>query len=355
MPDLSIPQLPVADLPLTGNEITVVSQAGVAKSVTINNFTVIPELVLPNLVADNTTMADTTLVLQYAVNVIVTSTPTNYACKLPLPTTGKRVVVVNRSSMAISLFPSMAGGQINNYALDSPAIIPPDGNAYDFICVENPEPGAWIWTAPAIGQWDSGEITYNSTSSTKWLQSNGVNQIEKTGLSTTPIGGTNSRNVFYTSNANGCTFIPSNMWNVITKIKVYTNISSNLGLGVDAPMVALFGGLGLNNYVTGTNTFVNNTFLQTGNYINPVTANVDNVIAGTVPAPGVTANVFDEGTLWTEFPWSAANVLGYSHVGNKFVSSDGINDLWAGVFISINFKAQQVLSGIKFRFFIEYM
>ena len=35
MPDLSIPQLDPADLPLTGSEITVVSQAGVAKSVTI--------------------------------------------------------------------------------------------------------------------------------------------------------------------------------------------------------------------------------------------------------------------------------------------------------------------------------
>ena len=92
-------------------------------------------LVFPDLVADNTTMEDTTLILEYGVNIIITSTPTNYACKLPLPTTGKRVVVVNRSSMAISLFPSMAGGQINNYAIDAPAIIPPDGNAYDFICI----------------------------------------------------------------------------------------------------------------------------------------------------------------------------------------------------------------------------
>ena len=311
-------------------------------------------LVFDGLVANNTT-SSTTLVLDYGVNIVITSTPTDNACKLPQPVTGKRIVVLNRSNMAISLFPSNVGGQINNYAIDAPAIIPPDGNAYDFICIENPEPGAWVWTAPAIGQWDSGEIAYNSTSSTKWLQSNGVSQIEKSGLSTTGVGGNNSRNVIYTSNANGCTFIPLNMWNVITKIKVYTNISSDLGLGVNEPQVALFGGLGLNNYTAGTNTFVNNVSINTGSYVDPVSANVDNVIAGTVPAPGVTANVFDEGTLWTEFPWSAANVLGYSHVGNKFVSTDGVNDLWAGVFISINFKANQILSGIKFRFFIEYM
>jgi hypothetical protein len=311
-------------------------------------------VVFDGLVANDTT-SSTTLVLDYGVNIVITSTPTDFACKLPQPVTGKRIVVLNRSDMAISLFPSNVGGQINNYAIDAPAIIPPDGNAYDFICIENPLPGAWVWSAPAIGQWDSGEITYNSTSTTKWLQSNGVSQIEKSGLSTTGVGGNNSRNVIYTSNANGCTFIPSNMWNVITKIKVYTNISSDLGLGVNEPQVALFGGLGLNNYTAGTNTFVNNVSINTGSYIDPVSANIENVIAGTVPAPGVTANIGDEGTLWTEFPWSAANVLGYSHVGNKFVSTDGVNDLWAGVFISINFKANQILSGIKFRFFIEFM
>jgi hypothetical protein len=319
-------------------------------------------LVYPDLVANNTTMEDTTLVLNYGVNIIGTVTPTNFACRLPVPTTGKRVSVVNKSLMALTLFPDYnlgpdgyLIGRIANNPIGVPVSIPPDGNVYDFICIDNPLPGAWVWSAPAIGQWDSGEIAYNSTSSTKWLQSNGVSQIEKSGLSTTGVGGNNSRNVIYTSNANGCTFIPSNMWNVITKIKVYTNISSDLGLGVDSPQVALFGGLGLNNYTAGTNTFVNNVSINTGSYVDPVSANVDNVIAGTVPAPGVTANVGDEGTLWTEFPWSAANVLGYSHVGNKFVSTDGVNDLWAGVFISINFKANQILSGIKFRFFIEYM
>jgi hypothetical protein len=40
MPDLSIPNLPAAALPLIGNEITVVSQAGVASSVPINQFPV---------------------------------------------------------------------------------------------------------------------------------------------------------------------------------------------------------------------------------------------------------------------------------------------------------------------------
>ena len=312
-------------------------------------------VVFDGLVANDTTMANTTLVLEYGVNIVVTSTVSNYACRLPIPTTGKRVSVVNRSLINISLFPSMAGGQINNYEIDAPAIIPPDGNVYDFICIENPEPGAWIWSAPATAQWDSGEITYNSTASNKTLQSNGVSQLERTGAGTTGIGGNNSRNVIYTSNANGCTFIPLNMWNAITKIKVYTNISSDLGLGVDPPVASLVGGYGINRYLTGTNTFVDTIQIQTGNYFSPPYKDVDLVIAGTVPAPGVTANVFDEGTLWVEYPFTAANMLGYSHVGNKYISTDGVYDTWISIFISINFKANQILSGIKFRFFIEYM
>lgn len=48
MPDLSIPNLPLATLPLTGNEITVVSQAGTAKSVLISNLPATP----PELTAD---------------------------------------------------------------------------------------------------------------------------------------------------------------------------------------------------------------------------------------------------------------------------------------------------------------
>ncbi len=129
-------------------------------------------LVFPGLVANNTTMEDTTLILEYGVNVIITSTATDFACRLPVPTTGKRITVVNNSLMTVSLFPDYnAGptgyliGRINNGAPGAPAIIPPDGRAYDFICIENPLPGAWVWSPPATGQYDSGEITATTTSS----------------------------------------------------------------------------------------------------------------------------------------------------------------------------------------------
>jgi hypothetical protein len=119
-------------------------------------------LVFDGLIANNTT-SSTTLILQYGVNVIVTSTSTNYACKLPQPVTGKKTTIVNMSSMPIYVFPSNIGGQINNYPINQPALIPPDGKAYEFICIENPLPGAWVWSPPAINQLEFAEIEVSHT------------------------------------------------------------------------------------------------------------------------------------------------------------------------------------------------
>ena len=247
----------------------------------------------------------------------------------------------------------MAGGQINNYAIDAPAIIPPDGNAYDFICIENPLPGAWIWSPPATNQWDSGEITANSTSATKWFNSNSITTIERIGSGTTGAGATNARNVIYASDSNGSVFNPTTTWNAITKLKVYTNISSDLS-GANEPNSALFMSIGTNRYLAGTSTYFDTPLIQTGSYGEPFSKLLENVIAGTVPPPGVTANVGDAGTLWTEFDFTANGSQGFSHVGNRFVSTDGTYDTWVSCLISLGLRTGQIVNGVKFRFFIEY-
>lgn len=175
-------------------------------------------LVFDGLVANDTTLADTTLVLEYGVNIIVTSTLTDYACRLPIPVTGKRVIVVNRSSMPVTLFPSMAGGQINNYPIDAPATIPPDGNAYDFICIENPLPGAWIWSAPATAQIDSGEIVVSHTTGSP---------TNATGYSTATLtyagvgSGVSGGNLTLSGNFTNILFPAT-----VVRVKCYTNIES---------------------------------------------------------------------------------------------------------------------------------
>lgn len=97
------------------------------------------------------TDATTTSQAIYGINVIDTATTSALATRLPAPTTGKQTTFVNNSSMSILVFPSVTGGEING-VVDGYASIPNDGHPYVFSCVENPLPGAWVWSPPATGQ-----------------------------------------------------------------------------------------------------------------------------------------------------------------------------------------------------------
>ena len=335
-------------------------------------------LVFPGLVANNTTMEDTTLILEYGVNIIGTSTLTNFACRLPVPTTGKRITVVNNSLINVSLFPDYnlgpAGyliGRINNGVPGAPVIIPPNGQVYDFICVENPLPGAWVWSPPATAQYDSGEITSTTTESTSYLYASSPAFVgERAGLASTnysfnglnvpplPNPGTPAAmpNLFWTP-----AFKPSGSpWSSITKVKVYTNISSN-GLA-SVPQALIWASQQYNTYLTGTQTFVSDGLATSPQLYfreNPLSNfgfNLNNVIAGTVPAPGVTANIGDDGTCWGEIS-IATNLFNSSlfttTVGDVFVSTDGTNDIWLTTFLGMGIRPR-VIGAVKFQFFIEY-
>lgn len=323
-------------------------------------------LVFDGLVANSTTLAGTTLVLDYGVNVVITSTGTNYACRLPLPTTGKRVVVVNRSLFPISLFPSMAGGQINNYTINAPAIIPPDGRAYDFICIENPLPGAWVWSPPAIGQYDSGEITATTTGNTTSYSISSASILggptfaaERSGV--TSISGTsNSLNrafifeptapVAYPNTNYSPLFKPTSYWNLITKIKIYTNIVSN-----SAPAFTLTSTAGYNTYTAGTTNWIAQGLAYGDTpYVNEF--GLTNTIVGSNPV-GLTANVGDPGTRWREITLTPSSFNGVlfsvSFVGDKFISTDGTEDTWFTRYLTASLLPRTT-GAVKFRFFIEY-
>lgn len=170
--------------------------------------------VYDNIVMNNTTDSTTT-VLDYGVNVIVTSTGTDYACKLPQPVTGKKVTVINKSPLPIKIFPSNVGGQINNYAIDAPATVPNDGKSYEFICIENPLPGEWTWDAPATAQIELAEIEVSHT--------NGV-VTSVTGTTTANLGSSSagvdgSGNLSLTGS-----WLTEPVETTFTKLKSYTNI-----------------------------------------------------------------------------------------------------------------------------------
>ena len=172
--------------------------------------------VVDGLIA-NGTDETTTAVLEYGVNVFSTVTATNYCAKLPQPVTGKSTRIVNMSNAPLVLYPSNIGGQINNLAIDTPVMIPPDGVSYEFICIENPLPGAWTWTPPATGQIEILEIEVNHT--------NGVSSGGQGMTTATLNGGTLSAGV----DGNGNILLTGD-WatetnqKILTVFKCYTNI-----------------------------------------------------------------------------------------------------------------------------------
>ena len=103
-----------------------------------------------NLVLEGTTNASTSQAI-YGINIITTATASDLATRLPNPVTGKQTVFINNATIPILVFPSTVGGEING-VVNGYAEIPPDGKAYTFYCTENPLPGAWTWSPPAVGQ-----------------------------------------------------------------------------------------------------------------------------------------------------------------------------------------------------------
>lgn len=294
-------------------------------------------LVYDGLVANDTTMEDTTLVLEYGVNIVVTSSATDFACRLPIPVTGKRVIVVNRSLFSISLFPSMAGGQINNYAIDAPAIIPPDGAAYDFICIENPLPGAWVWSTPATNQIDSGEISViHSTGAITNATGYSTSTLTYTGIS----AGVSAGNLLLTGNFTSELFSAT-----VVRVKCYTNIlNSDLAsvfipdaIGVTLNIAYLSSASAANLYVPF------NKFLF-GDPLFPDPVGASFAPVGTLNTP---AEIGDTNTMYTIYDFPIGNINDQIGFGGAFSSYY----YTFGMYI----PASAGLKTYKFRFFIEYM
>ena len=249
------------------------------------------------------TSSATTSICSYGVNVFEHVTPTNFATKLPQPVTGKSVRIINNGSTLLSIFPSNVGGQINNYPVDTPAVIPPDGNLYEFICIENPLPGAWTFSSPATGQYDSGEIeisitarSINSTTNPVVIACNS-NSFKLNQNFFSQNWGYNGKNKSFILNNEA--FRPETPWKGIYKIKIYTNLINStqtrntlfrLAGGGESDYYSPFDGTVLNTRLAESNNELFRSFLS-------------NAISGT-PVTGSTqytsANVGDAGTLWME-------------------------------------------------------
>lgn len=276
--------------------------------------------VVDALSATGTTATNTQTTLSYGVNVFTTITSTNKAAKLPAAITGQIVTVVNNTSAALTLYPSASGGKINN-VVDGSAIVPPDGKPYSFYCIKNPVPGSWTWSAPATGQYDSGDISITISSGTGF---NGFNPFISAydNIVKNVLSGFTSFNAGYNGKNKGLVqgnptspdaiyFKPATSWGSVTKIKIYTNATA-------ASYMNLLANGEIDAYELGTNNLVNNDASVGGALAWNI--NIANLIPGTALNAGeIQPFIGAPGTRWGEyiFPNSVLSTANNS----SFVSS----------------------------------
>ena len=345
--------------------------------------------------ANNTTTA-TTSVLIYGVNVFTGVTAANFATKLPQPVTGKSVKVINNGITFLQIFPSNIGGRINNLPINTAAVIPPDGNLYEFICIENPLPGEWTFSAPATGQYDSGVIIMSATSI--GIGSNPVvtaYDSDVYGMIQTFFNGTVSyngknkpaRQVSPSFIINGLNpynralfFRPETPWKGIAKIKVYTNL---IPVIVDEEEISygeirIMGSGYYTKYIADTGEEAGGDENSTNELFR---TNLSNRIAGSASTGSTiytSANIGDPGTIWGERVANTgsgsdvsigSNVEG-TFIGNKSIETtlySGDNGYLQGKmiekyyssYISFQFNLLPYVNygtipDFKFKFIIEY-
>jgi len=263
------------------------------------------------------TTSSTTSQAIYGINVIDTATTSNLATRLPDPTTGKETTFVNNSTMSILVFPSVAGGKING-VVDGYASIPNDGTPYTFSCVQNPLPGAWTWSPPAVGQVQLPRISISHTfgsDTTAWGVGNAGAQLIN------PAGSFPSFISVSINAATGAlTFVPNaNYWYALPNLNpsrtiVNTKVYSNF-LRSDTAAPGPFGEPIIERYFAGTEytavggtRFYNNTAASKVYLANtppsPYSGGVE-IPAGPTNSP---ADIGDNATLYNIQPANTVHV-----------------------------------------------
>ena len=148
-------------------------------------------------------------------------------------------------------------------------------------------------------------------------------------------------------------FKPSVPWSFITKVTVFTNMTNNTTQTFGLTFGACF-----NYYSTGTTNYLGFTDLTSGNFGTANFGNATSLLAGTPVATPLTPNPGDPGTRWGELIYS---VQPYQ-VGDTFIQNanfgapiNSVADQWRTCYINFCFQPRVALTGIKFRFIIDYI
>jgi hypothetical protein len=235
----------------------------------------------------------------------------------------------------------------------------------------------------AVGQYDSGQITIDTTASfapnqyvsaaDNTYKNNAVGFYSSTinyGLlypnilwTPNPITNPSNPNYGYDSVVY---FKPSIPWTGITKVTVYSNLTS---VATAPGVFGLKFGAGLDYYIPGTTTVANPAYglAGTGNLVFPGYAGLNQVIAGTPPTTPYTPNAGDAGTLWGELIYTsqpgAITIGGYPiGMGDTYYGQTTENiptptlvDNWMSTYITFIWRTNNSTPNLKFRFVIDYI
>lgn len=296
---------------------------------------------------DETTLS----IMEYGVNVFTIATSTDYCAKLPQPITGKSTKVINNTGIPIYIYPSNIGGQINNLPIDAPALIPSDGKPYEFICIENPLPGAWTVQLPSNVILELGEavISHTQGSASKYhgvftfgefvtdpetiigLAGGNIVLSTPTKWVSLPVSASGVRSGYYT-NAVDSDFPTSNAQLVVERISYYAS-TYNQSWSLSAQDYAKVG----NN--------------------NQYNINMQQVVSGgiaptTPPEIGQVGTYYGETPIFTTVgsPSQQANQLAANNLG----LSNGTQHSDYYFIYAINIDAAAVTKVYKVRIFVEY-
>lgn len=311
--------------------------------------------------------------LSFNLNVIEAGVTGPYMIRLPYPPIkGKSSTIINNSGYTINVRPSISGGSING-EVDAFAAVPSDGKPYTFYCWENPLPGAWTWSPPAVNQYDSGEIVAVAPGSNGSITSAGKGSpvsYSNTLYSTLPgADGLNLPQV-YTYNPGSTNyqtvFKPAPSWSSITKFKIYTN-QTTLGAGITA---RIFTSGWFNYYEKGTGIYYDTKQGQTNSLFMP-DATMTTVAGSAVTTP-VSADIGDPGTYYGEtssslmVPVPAVNYEGTlwstakpTFFGDKYCGDETIlgtvYERWYTQYVCVAVIPRLTVgTNFKYRFFLEY-
>lgn len=334
----------------------------------------------------------TAAVAQYGIITLGNVSVGNTSIRLPQPVTGRRLVLINSGNSIIMVFPSNAGGTINGLEPSQPLILPNDSQPYEFVCVKNPNPGAWVISAPATAQYDSGEITipsitpstgFNNINAVDTVNSNLVSGIgtssfwvydgvNKPQIITSQLMGSSGFQTYYALN-------PLPGWNAITKVKVYTNFGNTPHpVGANPIEVRLaYAGM-FNQYQIGSTRVEDLVQWGVGAQGNPMSGTLigagnfaltQSIGASSLPYGGTSANIGDPGTLFRELNFGYAFMtnplntrVGTFYVGQRpnldpLANQSILYDTYytGAFYVAVSLQnISGTVTNFKLRFFIEH-